>query len=299
MNCNQCGNPLPDGALFCNKCGAAVSAEPQPNFAPQQNYPPQQGGYQQPQQNYQQPQQGYQQPQGYPQQPGYQQPQGYSYPQQGYQPGFPPPPAPAPNPMFANFVSVLKGLFSKNAVKTVGQAAQSRTMEWILCLGAFLLAMMFSLPVFIKNSMASLLDLVGVGGYADYILEEIDFGPLFLFSFLLALVCIFASAGLITLLVNTVQKKHISFVSVLNMTGAASMPLTAALLANLLVSLISPALAVVLFFVAVVMNAVLTYAGMQKLDRFENSVFYTYVLHTALFLLAILLVLWIAVQAAA
>ena len=116
INCSNCGNQIPEGVNFCDKCGTPVVAPvqapvseqpavppvpvetpPQPVYqqpqqpvyqAPQQSYQQPQQGYQQPQQSYQQPQQGYQQPQqGYQQpQQGYQQPQqGYQQPQQGYQ----------------------------------------------------------------------------------------------------------------------------------------------------------------------------------------------------------------------
>lgn len=92
MNCPKCGNPLPQGAAFCPVCNeplAAYAAQPYP----------QQQGYQQPGvQGYQQPapQQGYQQAyaqQPYPQQGGYaQQPvyqQTYAQYQQGsYPPGY-------------------------------------------------------------------------------------------------------------------------------------------------------------------------------------------------------------------
>ncbi len=72
--CHKCGTQLADDALFCPSCGEAVTAEPQPEQAPQQTPPQSAPGYQQtpPQSN-----PGYQQtpPQG---NPGYQQtpPQG-------------------------------------------------------------------------------------------------------------------------------------------------------------------------------------------------------------------------------
>lgn len=75
MNCRNCGNQLPDGAKFCNRCGAQQDLQPtnppqrpyqQPAQQPyQQNYQPPvqpQQTYQQPQQPYQQPAQSYQQP---------------------------------------------------------------------------------------------------------------------------------------------------------------------------------------------------------------------------------------------
>ena len=41
-------------------------------------------------------------------------------------------PARAPSPIIQNFLKVLKGIFSKNIVKTVGEASQSQGSEWIL-----------------------------------------------------------------------------------------------------------------------------------------------------------------------
>lgn len=90
MNCRNCGNQLPEGAKFCNRCGAQQDLQPtnppqrpyqQPAQQPyQQNYQPPvqpQQTYQQPQQPYQQPAQSYQQPvqpQQRPPQQTYQQP---------------------------------------------------------------------------------------------------------------------------------------------------------------------------------------------------------------------------------
>jgi len=108
MNCPKCGNPLPQGAAFCPICNEPLAA-----YAPQAY--PQQQGYQQPgMQGYQQPapQQGYQQQAAYPpqgggyaqQQPMYQ--QTYAQYQQGsYPPGYQQPyiygqqPAREPNPV--------------------------------------------------------------------------------------------------------------------------------------------------------------------------------------------------------
>ena len=132
MFCQQCGNNVPEGSAFCPVCGA--SAQPQAAPAPQAYAAPQ--GYAAPAPQYAAPAQ-----QPYPQQ-GYapvQQP----YPQQGYapaQPGYPQQPyypaAPAqPSAMskaFAAFTAVLKGVFSKDVVKTVGNQAKSTGMEWLI-----------------------------------------------------------------------------------------------------------------------------------------------------------------------
>ena len=56
MICSKCGSNQPDGATFCESCGAAMTTAPAPTGNFQQGY--QQQGYQQ--QGYQQ--QGYQQP---------------------------------------------------------------------------------------------------------------------------------------------------------------------------------------------------------------------------------------------
>ena len=96
MNCPKCGNSLPQGAAFCPVCNEPLAA-----YAAQA-YPPQQG-YQQPgMQGYQQPvpQQGYPQQAVYPQQTAYSQQSGYAqqppvyqqtyaqYQQGSYPPGY-------------------------------------------------------------------------------------------------------------------------------------------------------------------------------------------------------------------
>ena len=113
MNCPKCGAVLPQGAQVCPICnepafgyyqqpqGAAYPPynqpypQAQPGQAPAQ---PVQPTYPQPAQAPQQPAQptypqGYQQPQGYNYPQGYQQPQGYGYPQQPY-PTYAQPPKP-------------------------------------------------------------------------------------------------------------------------------------------------------------------------------------------------------------
>ncbi len=68
MNCQNCGQPMQDGAVFCPNCGATANNFTQPNnFA--QNQQPYQQSYQQP----------YQQPMGNPYNP---QPQQYGVPYQ-------------------------------------------------------------------------------------------------------------------------------------------------------------------------------------------------------------------------
>lgn len=98
MICQNCSQPLAEGARFCEHCGQPVEMPPQPEqtqqaYEQQQTYLEQQGYYPpqgEGQQAYGQPQYGYEQQQGYPTQDGWQQ-QGYAQQPYGYdqQQGYP------------------------------------------------------------------------------------------------------------------------------------------------------------------------------------------------------------------
>jgi hypothetical protein len=92
MNCERCGELLPENALACPKCGVATSASQQRPQLP--HYTPPQPGYMPPQQTY-----------GYGPQPGYMPPQ-QTY---GYGPQF----NPAPNAPGVN-VTVVNNAHKSN-----------------------------------------------------------------------------------------------------------------------------------------------------------------------------------------
>lgn len=124
MNCQNCGQPIQDGAAFCPNCGATANnfSQQQPNFTQNaQQYPPQ---YQQP---YQPP---YQPPMGNPYNP---QPQQYGLPFQ------------QPVPL-GNYLAVLNFAEKAKTVKVLGIVAT------VLMFG---IGFIFSIVIWIMSSSLS------------------------------------------------------------------------------------------------------------------------------------------------
>lgn len=256
MFCNKCGKQLPDGSVFCDGCGASLTGG-----APVQQPPmPQQPMY------------------GQPQQPVYGQPpygqQPYGQPPYGQQPYYS-----APNPMFANFVNMLKGLFSGNAVTAVGNCAKSRTHEWALSLGAFTLLFGLSPMLFFK--------------------ECFDFPASFKFFILFALLgAMTAATSALTIFVfmKNLYNKNISLIQALNVVGAATIPVSTVFIVNLLFGLMESfglAVAVLLLLIAIVLSAILAYEGMQSFEPLGVKPFYSFAASGASVAIVVMLFGWL------
>lgn len=282
MFCQQCGNNVPEGSAFCPVCGA--SAQPQAAPAPQAYAAPQ--GYAAPAPQYAAPAQ-----QPYPQQ-GYapvQQP----YPQQGYapaQPGYPQQPyypaAPAqPSAMskaFAAFTAVLKGVFSKDVVKTVGNQAKSTGMEWLIGIIISVLTFALATPINVLEGISQMVRKVG-GGLGGMVLKYIRF-PFFSFfgaSLLIGILVLAALTVGVWLVAKLVSKKEVPFTCALNLVGAATLPLSICYAANMLLGLIWVPLAIAVSIIAMIMTLILLYVGFQKLEKPVVSPFYPYAALTA------------------
>ncbi len=181
------------------------------------------------------------------------------------QPNYPPYPpqqmyyAP-PDPTFSNFFTTLKGIFSRNAVVAVANSAKSTTNEWILSLIAFVLLFGLSPMLFLMEE---------VNGALGGLLKVDANGKVFLFAALLGLLAVTASVLTIYGFVKGVYRKAISPIQVLNMVGASTMPLSLALIFNMINGLFGGfglGLAIVLLAIATMMCALLAYEGMQSFE---------------------------------
>lgn len=259
MFCNRCGKTLPDDAVFCDGCGASFLAAPTPPQPPvQPPYTPPQPPVQPMQQPPVQPMQ--QQPMQPMQQPMQQPPMPPQYaPTQPVYPGQQPMYYGTPDPTFSNFFTTLKGIFSRNAVSAVANSAKSMTNEWILSLGAFVLLFGLS-PMLVNiegNAFGGLLDL-NIG----------NSGVFFLLFALLGAMTVVTSVTTLYLFVKEAYLQAISPLQVLNMVGASTMPISAALLANMILGLFPGAalgLTAFVLAVSVILCIMLAYEGMQNL----------------------------------
>lgn len=167
--------------------------------------------------------------------------------------------------LLASFLNILKGVFSKNIVKTVGDQAKNTGLEWVFGIALSLLTFAFAAPVNIVELAAD---------------AEIDEGfPFFGFfgmSLLLGVLVLGVTVAGLWLLAKLVTKKEIAWPCVLNMVATATLPLSVCYLANMLLGLIWWPLPMVATVIALFMTGILLYAGFQKLEKPEVSPFFPY-----------------------
>ena len=198
-----------------------------------------------------------------------------------------------PNPIFTNFLSIIKGFFSKSPVKVVGEAAKSTGMEWIILSAISVLSLALTLEI---NAMQLLNSILGsasglVGGF-------LKFGPLFLCGLLIGIITYFLVSGAIFGAVKLIFKKNVNFISVLNLVGAATLPLSCAYIINMLLGFLWIGFIFVFFTVGTVATAVLLYVGIQKLDKLEKSPFWIYNAIWGIAVLVITIIISVAISIA-
>ena len=180
--------------------------------------------------------------------------------------------------LFGSFLGVLKGVFSKNIVKTVGEQAKNTGLEWVFGIALSLLTFAFAAPVNIVELAAD---------------AEIDEGfPFFGFfgmSLLLGIIVLGVTVAGLWLLAKLVTKKDVAWPCVLNMDATATLPLSVCYLANMLLGLIWWPLPLVATTVALFMTGILLYAGFQKLEKPEASPFFPFMAFAAVVVIVALL----------
>lgn len=183
---------------------------------------------------------------------------------------------PAPkedNPIFKDTAKTLKGFFSKNTVKTVGESAKSIGMEWILIGLMSALVYSFALALNVKQIIDSLL-----GSVSDLISGSLyNFGSWFLYGLLICIGTYFLMSVCIYGAMKLIFKKEISIKNVLNLVSTASLPLTVAYLLNIIFGFLWTPFIIIFSVVALIATAVLLYVGIQKFEKLEKSPYITYV----------------------
>ena len=193
-----------------------------------------------------------------------------------------------PNPIFENFVKRINGFFSLNSVKTVGDAAKSSGLEWLLFAGIAVLAYAIALGANIGQAIRSLIG--AMGGYIY------NFGSGLLYGLLLGAGTYFLMSVLIFLTIKVIYKKQVSITNVFNMVAVASMPLACVYIANIIFGFIWTPLVIILSVTGMLATAILLYAGMQKLVKFESSPFLAYVCIWAIVVAVVCIILAVIVS---
>lgn len=178
-----------------------------------------------------------------------------------------------------SFLAILKGVFSKDVVKTVGAQAKNTGYEWIIGIALTVLTFTFAISVNFLQGMSQLLRSVA-GNMGSRIMEYIGFpfvGTLGV-SLLIALLTTGGMVAGMWLLAKLVAKKNVSWLSVLNLVATATLPLSACYIVNMLLGLIWLPLAIIVSVVALMMTVVLLYVGFQKLEKPVLAPFYPFTL---------------------
>lgn len=164
-----------------------------------------------------------------------------------------------------SFLAILKGLFSPNVVKTVGEQAKNTGLEWAFGIGLAVLSFAFALPVNVLETAA-----VFDGE------ENFPFFGFFGMGLLFSILVLGATVAGIWLLAKLVTKKNVAWPCVLNMVATATIPLSLCYIANMILGLIWWVLPYVVTIVALFITVILLYAGFQKLEKPEISPLYPF-----------------------
>ena len=267
MFCEKCGNNISDNALFCSACGAPVpkaetagadvkseeavngaQAAPSAAAAPVQTPPVQTATVQTP-----------------PVQtsPAQTQPVQAPYMQA--------PAAPSQtNIIFSAVGEYIKGFFSGRVTQTVASAAKSRGLQWLVLALANIIIFMISATLNVKYALWSN-TIVDVVASRLISIWAVLFANLFIGA-----AVYFALGGLIFGAMRLVFKKQVPYSAVMNMVGYATLPLTMAFIANIILGLIYVPLSLIVYTVAVIMSFCMLYIGIQKLDSLQKTPYFIF-----------------------
>ena len=256
MFCEKCGNNISDNALFCSACGApvpkaetagaGVKSEEAVNgaqaaqaaaAAPVQTPPVQAPGQMPPVQA----------------------------------PYMQVPAAPSQASLvFSAVGEYIKGFFSGRVTQTVASAAKSRGLQWLVLALANIIIFMISATLNVKYALWSN-TIVDVVASRLISIWAVLFANLFIGA-----AVYFALGGLIFGAMRLVFKKPVPYSAVMNMVGYATLPLTFAFTANIILGLIYVPLSLIVYTVAVIMSFCMLYIGIQKLDTLQKTPYFIF-----------------------
>lgn len=273
MFCEKCGNNISDNALFCSACGAPVpkaetagagvkseeavngaQAAPAAAAAPVQtaSAPVQPAAVQTP-----------------PVQTPPVQAPGQMPPVQAPYMQVPAAPSQA-SLVFSAVGEYIKGFFSGKVTQTVASAAKSRGLQWLVLALANIIIFMISATLNVKYALWSN-TIVDVVASRLISIWAVLFANLFIGA-----AVYFALGGLIFGAMRLVFKKPVPYSAVMNMVGYATLPLTFAFTANIILGLIYVPLSLIVYTVAVIMSFCMLYIGIQKLDTLQKTPYFIF-----------------------
>lgn len=269
MFCEKCGNNISDNALFCSACGAPVpkaetagadvkseeavngaQAAPAAAAAPVQtaSAPVQPAAVQT---------------------PPVQTPPVQTPPVQAPYMQVPAAPSQA-SLVFSAVGEYIKGFFSGRVTQTVASAAKSRGLQWLVLALANIIIFMISATLNVKYALWSN-TIVDVVASRLISIWAVLFANLFIGA-----AVYFALGGLIFGAMRLVFKKPVPYSAVMNMVGYATLPLTFAFTANIILGLIYVPLSLIVYTVAVIMSFCMLYIGIQKLDTLQKTPYFIF-----------------------
>lgn len=288
MFCEKCGNNISDNALFCSACGAPVpkaetagadvkseeavngaQAAPSAATAPVQTPPVQTATVQT---------------------PPVQTPPAQTQPVQA--PYMQAPAAPSQtNIIFSAVGEYIKGFFSGRVTQTVASAAKSKGLQWLVLALANIIIFMISATLNVKYALWSN-TIVDVVASRLISIWAVLFANLFIGA-----AVYFALGGLIFGAMRLVFKKPVPYSSVMNMVGYATLPLTMAFIANIILGLIYIPLSLIVYTVAVIMSFCMLYIGIQKFDSLQKTPYFIFMAIVAITVALALLLTFILYEA--
>lgn len=189
-------------------------------------------------------------------------------------------------PYVSEILNVFMKTLSKNTVKQVSLSSKENSILWLFVmlienfinalvltiilrnvLGKLMTVILNIMPIFgglQPNNTSALLNNIGLG-----------FFGLFFRIILMGIVVFFISSGLMFIILK-IFRKQCNFNNVANMVSTAAIPLTFLSVINLVFNFILPQLTIVIYIVAFVSVLILIYLGIQKIDKFTESPFWTY-----------------------
>lgn len=213
--------------------------------------------------------------------------------------------------IFVDFVNTGKDFFTKGPVVAAQNGAKSKGISWILYASLAIITFMFAAATnihqfFYFGFTRAMLTGVATEQRAQLrknIVDGIDrsvykFGLGLLFSFLLGTIVFFTFAFAI-FVATKIMKKNVSLMSVFNLVGVASIPITLVSIINLIVGIIWAPLSILFLGTAVIVSLYLMFTGIDSLADFEgkgaNVMFFAITI--AAFVISIFLMLFFGISA--
>ena len=154
--------------------------------------------------------------------------------------------------------------------QTVASAGKSRGLQWLVLALANIIIFMISATLNVKYAL-----------WSNTIVDAVASRLISIWAVLFANLFIgaavyFAPGGLIFGAMRLVFKKPVPYSAVMNMVGYATLPLTFAFTANIILGLIYVPLSLIVYTVAVIMSFCMLYIGIQKLDTLQKTPYFIF-----------------------